>query len=374
MAEDIGLVAESLSLGSQRGCTTSAGVASCWGFNAGGQVGVLGQVVVPTPRLLGSGGWLELSLGSLRSCGRTVGGLFCWGFNSDFFVGFPGPTQAYTTPTPLDARTTFSAISGGFGVSCAIDDVAGARSIHCWGANLDGQLGRGSNSISAALGEIVDPGLKDWQRVVAGGRFVCALRGAGDLYCWGDNIYGQLGLGATGDRSTPQRVGAASDWVDLALARGSNLQHACGIRQNGAERTLWCWGNGTEGQLGFPVVSSATREPTRVTMRTDFAAVRTGETFTCALTLDGEVLCTGTNQRSQLGIGQYPTRSFELLPVAHPPGVVFTALEAGTLAACAIASTGRVFCWGDVAPSLPDVRFMVLTPSLVSLSNLPSRM
>ena len=64
------------------------------------------------------------------------------------------------------------------------------------------------------------------------------------LWCWGSDRGGQLGLGPTGKRKSPTRVGAGTDWTSVA----AGFTHTCGIR---TDHTLWCWGGGSfAGQLG----------------------------------------------------------------------------------------------------------------------------
>lgn len=64
----------------------------------------------------------------------------------------------------------------------------------------------------------------------------------GELWVWGDNRYGQLGLGDTTNRTTPQLLlrdviaAAAGGWSNYAIT---------------SDGTLWAWGNNEQGQLGL---------------------------------------------------------------------------------------------------------------------------
>ena len=45
-----------------------------------------------------------------------------------------------------------------------------------------------------------------WSRLAVGGSHTCGLTTEGDVYCWGDNLDGQLGDGSTTDRHAPVAV------------------------------------------------------------------------------------------------------------------------------------------------------------------------
>ena len=79
---------------------------------------------------------------------------------------------------------------------------------------------------------------------------ICGIRNNGELYCWGSNQHGQLGDVTNNDHSN--RIGNNSNWADISLGSGSplgggRLAHICGFLNNG---DLYCWGNNLYGQLG----------------------------------------------------------------------------------------------------------------------------
>jgi hypothetical protein len=45
-----------------------------------------------------------------------------------------------------------------------------------------------------------------WAHIAAGSYFTCGIRTDGTLWCWGDNGYGQLGLGNHTGHDRPQQV------------------------------------------------------------------------------------------------------------------------------------------------------------------------
>uniref|UniRef100_UPI003FA75F2E RCC1 domain-containing protein n=1 Tax=Rhabdothermincola sp. TaxID=2820405 RepID=UPI003FA75F2E len=86
----------------------------------------------------------------------------------------------------------------------------------------------------------------DWVTVAAGSGHSLAVKRDGTLWSWGYNFSGELGLGDTTDRNTPQQVGTGSDWASVAA--GSYSEHSLAIKTDG---TLWAWGHNGDGQLGL---------------------------------------------------------------------------------------------------------------------------
>jgi len=70
-----------------------------------------------------------------------------------------------------------------------------------------------------------------------------AVQSNGTLWAWGNNSYGQLGLGDLTHRSSLTQIGTTSNWSRVACG----YTHTAAIQSNG---TLWAWGTNSYGQLG----------------------------------------------------------------------------------------------------------------------------
>ena len=117
--------------------------------------------------------------------------------------------------------------------------------------------------------------------IVVGTDFSCALTGSGDVWCWGDNTYGQLGIGTTTMSNVPVQVTGLSNITSLSA--GSS--HVCAIDSSNA---LWCWGHNDHGQLGTGDNNNAT-SPTQVSgtdLSSDVVQVSAGAATTCAVKVD----------------------------------------------------------------------------------------
>ncbi|MFS8067963.1 MAG: RCC1 domain-containing protein, partial [Byssovorax sp.] len=221
---------------------------------------------------------------------------------------FPGVGVDRGEPVQVGADFDWLLADAGDGHTCGI---RAPGSLWCWGRNSDGELGLGAGSPiqTRTLSRTGDA--EDWRDVRIGQQTSCGLRGAGSLYCWGGNDFGEAGLGDTARRDVPTRVGDGDDWTVISL----DTFHACGVRADGS---LHCWGRNIEGQLGLGD-ADARLAPTRVDMATDWVSVAAGRFHTCALKRDRSVLCTGQNDVGQLGLGDIESRT-TFTPVVLPPG------------------------------------------------------
>lgn len=227
----------------------------------------------------------------------------------------------------------------------------------CWGRNSVGQLGIDSSRGSDIPYRVVIPKVK----AIATGYFhTCAIAGEQDgLYCWGSNAHGQLGIGSGIDSSSsPIRtlgIGIESVLNDVkSIAAGT--EHTCAVLNSG---TVACWGNQEDGRLGndeYDDVSIPT--PLRVKdwesydFITNGVMVVAGFAHSCLLTDDGTVKCWGDNSAGQLGvdgevIDPALAQEVEGLSDLLDEGAEIVSLTAGLYHTCALASSNKVYCWGN---------------------------
>lgn len=189
----------------------------------------------------------------------------------------------------------------------------------------------------------------------------CALLADDTLHCWGRNSSGQLGRGDeknVGDGLGPTVAANPPVPLDGITAFGLGLSQTCVISHG----ELRCWGSNNSGGLGYPAAgvygSSPTTTPDKlpaVNLGGDFEPVAVAPSLgaSCALSAAGGVACWGT--ASTLGYPGFPEVGVAGAPSIIEAGLVQLApagqqfvvsqLLRTTDLGCAI-SEGRLRCWG----------------------------
>ncbi|MEZ5203500.1 MAG: hypothetical protein R2701_03700 [Acidimicrobiales bacterium] len=247
-----------------------------------------------------------------------------------------------------------SRIAVGYTHACGIDD---ARDLYCWGDNDEGQLGLGTKATSLLARPVVTTGTplagKDIERVAAGFKFSCALTTDDLIACWGDNQYGQLGDGTTTDSLVPVVVAEAGSVLDGAdIVELSTLHlHICARTAAGAAA---CWGLGNLGQLGTGAVGNQ-ETPTNVdTTGTPLAGtaitqVSVGSFNSCFVGANGAVACSGTTTRGALGNASATAALKPESPTTAGTVLAGKSVDhvtAGRYSACVTTTDDVLACWG----------------------------
>lgn len=246
----------SISAGAHHTCALATdSLAYCWGQNRYGQLGDSTTNTAPTPRRIATNlKFVEINSGSWHTCAVTAAGaIYCWGRNDLGQLGIGSASVFVTTPTATVISEPFAHVDGGAGHTCG---VARSARLYCWGSSEFGELGDGSvfkpglpgSTTPTLISSLLPAGVS----ISAGVSHTCAIGENGNARCWGRGIYGQLANGSFGDQYQPQPVHlqpAVQHTGDLfvitQLATGG-ATHACAL----ADRSVFCWGTGTFGQLG----------------------------------------------------------------------------------------------------------------------------
>lgn len=218
--------------------------------------------------------------------------------------------------------------------SCGL---AESGDVYCWGDGSSGQLGTGATASESYAVPVT--GAPELAAIVAGGSHTCGLTFDGAAWCWGANARGQAGVAAS-DLTVPTPRAVDTDLQFRALSAG--LEHTCGIATDG---TGWCWGRGSDGQLGTGEFASAVLTPLPVAGGHTFRAISAGARHTCGITMAGAAYCWGANELAQLGSGAEGEP--EPAPVPVDATLTFIDISAGFNHSCAVATGGTPYCWGE---------------------------
>lgn len=213
----------------------------------------------------------------------------------------------------------------------------------CWGQNNDGQLGNGyANTTTVVMSPPSTDLVTGVAQVVTGTFFTCVLLIAnGSVQCFGEGAYGQLGTGSTANvLSCPSAsVLSGATWI----GSGPSSHHACAVLSNGS---LYCWGYNVYGQVGNNDTSGANvLSPAPVVgLGSGVATVGGGQYDTCAVLSNGSVRCWGYANAGQVGNGIVV--SVLAPPSSDLPGLNAVQVSAGQYHTCVILVSTGLRCWG----------------------------
>lgn len=297
------------------------------------------------PALESTSDWLQVDAGDLHTCGiRTSHRMYCWGNDSFGQLGDGGLNEFKSTPVLVAGNVVdWLAVTVGDSHTCGLRMTG---QLYCWGSDAHGKLGDGGTFRDRSTPVAVAGDITDWTSASAGGDHTCARRSTGRIYCWGSDSRGQVGDGGSNtDRSAPVLVaGGATNWGAVS----TGLSHTCARKTTGR---LYCWGNDLTGQLGNGGTNANATSPVPVagSATTRWTLVAAGATHTCARRSNGRLFCWGSDAAGQLGDGGGPN-SFESTPVQVAGRTTdWVAVAAGDFSTCARKSNGRLYCWGSDA-------------------------
>ena len=225
--------------------------------------------------------------------------------------------------------------------------VPAINNLWAWGLNTDGQLGLNNTTTTSSPVQV--GALGSWTKVVASTAvyphtniMTIARQSTGTLWSWGNGgVYGKLGLGGLNFVSSPVQIGTSTQWSSEFCASGNST---FAVKTTG---TLWAWGLNTNGQLGlgYTNVSYALdrNSPVQVGILTNWATVGTGNQNTAAIKTDGTLWTWGYNASGALGLGDVIKRSS---PVQVGALNDWSRVYCKSTAMIAIKTNGTLWSWG----------------------------
>jgi alpha-tubulin suppressor-like RCC1 family protein len=334
-----------LSAGQSHTCGVSVdSIAYCWGDGRTGQLGTDKREISRFPqRVPGDLRFASIATGGAFTCARSADGqIYCWG-NERTVPGWPHQPEG-----PSRVRLTEPAASLTVGRRHACTLTADGKA-SCWGWNVDGETGVGTSGIDQSMVPHPTPVLTErrFTSLSAGLGYTCGVTTDKSVMCWGSNIDRILG------DSAPERCGDVGSVqcsprpIDISLPErvvqlSAGTGHACALSE---AATVYCWGANSSGQSGMSGLITVVA-PTKVNLRLEgrVVALSSGGLQTCAVTSRQVGYCWGADL---LSAGHNNIRNDVVEPTPAARGAPLRHISVGQSYACALTTNGHLLCWGD---------------------------
>tara|TARA_Y100001954_G_scaffold64051_1_gene69768 strand:- start:971 stop:2746 length:1776 start_codon:yes stop_codon:yes gene_type:complete len=228
----------------------------CWGRNTNAALGNGNENLVGSYEHTNLGNITHLGTGYYMSGGGHTCALadnndvWCWGFNQR---GQAGQTNGDVCGDG-DCVKSPQKVAGLEGKTLVYLDASNASScvvteegeVYCWGQNTSGQLGNGTYTSTGEPQRVQGLGGVRITEVSLGSGHICALSEDGEVYCWGSNTrWNQVGDSTDVNQLQAVQVpGLPLPAIQVA----ARTEHTCALLE---DQNVWCWGANTKGQVGI---------------------------------------------------------------------------------------------------------------------------
>uniref|UniRef100_A0AAQ5Y1P7 BTB domain-containing protein n=1 Tax=Amphiprion ocellaris TaxID=80972 RepID=A0AAQ5Y1P7_AMPOC len=270
--------------------------------------------------------------------------VFALGTNCSGCLGL-GDLQSTIEPRRIDVLCGKKIVSLSYGTGPHVVIATADGEVFAWGHNGYSQLGNGTTNhgLTPAL---VSTNLlsKRVTEVACGSHHTIALTTDGEVYAWGYNNSGQVGSGSTANQPTPRRVSSClQNKVVVNIACGQLCSMA--VLDNGE---IYGWGYNCNGQLGLGNNGNQ-QTPCRIAalQGVNIIQVACGYAHTLALTDEGFVYAWGANSYGQLGTGNKSNQALPTLINTDKERMVEVAACHTSHTSAAKTQSGQVLMWGQ---------------------------
>ena len=358
----------------------NSGLLYSWGSGLNGQMGYSVSAVNSSPLLIDTGiSWTEIggtynttAFNSIYGISLASSAMYAWGDNTNGILGVNSTTNAtYSSPVQISnvgsgvwSKVTSHGLSFTAGLTTTGE-------LYAWGLNSVGQLGLGNTVLRSAPTQITSPSAS-WAQVYASVSVLHAITTDGDLYATGAGPL--LGDNTTVNKSTLTFIASSVSTVSSGDANGILM-----LKTDG---TLYAWGTNAGGQLGLNDTisrSSPTQIPSFIgSSVTLIRASISGQRH--AVLSNNTLWAWGLNTAGQLGdfttvARSSPTQISSLLQYEYP-----TALFDATSNTVIVTNKNNI--WQMGANAIPTVPFSITgigrsypmqIPSITTMAESPTK-
>ncbi|XP_075447285.1 RCC1 and BTB domain-containing protein 2-like isoform X2 [Ascaphus truei] len=270
--------------------------------------------------------------------------VFVMGTNCSGCLG-TGDAQSIIEPRRLDSLCGKRIVGLSYGTGPHIVIVTSEGEVYSWGHNAYSQLGNGSTNQALTPCQVSTNLVnKKVVNVACGSHHSMVSTADGELYAWGYNNSGQVGSGSTANQPIPRKVTSClQNKVVVSIACGQMCSMA--VVDNGE---VYAWGYNGNGQLGL---GSSGNQPTpcRIAALQGIRVeqVVCGYAHTLALTDEGGMYAWGANSYGQLGTGNKSNQSYPVQVCVDKERIVEIAACHLSQTSAAKSQSGQVYMWGQ---------------------------
>ena len=306
-----------------------------WGDNARGQLGngTTLRVRVPSPAAVTLDGKeiADIACGNVASLFLMADGtVYSCGGNNYGQQAQPQQVSVVKTPVQIPELNDIVQIASGFGQCLALD---AEGNVYAWGRNSNGQLGLGDKKNRHTPEKLA---LSDIVSIQCGGKYCMAMDRENVIYGWGDNEYGQLGnTGNARNLLRPEILSFSGQFSVIACGGDT----AYGLDYDGK---LYAWGRNDYYQLGNPNIGKMTSTPVPVALpdKVKIAKIQAYNAHVGVITQEGALWQWGSVYHGQVGNGLTKSKA---LPQAACPENGVTLFDVGSLQSYFVSVDGEVF-------------------------------
>ncbi len=268
----------------------------------------------------------------------SYGNVQGWGRNTKGEVG-NGTTDNQLTPVNISGLSNISQIilsNNGYGFSFAIDD---SGNVFSWGYNGYGQLGLGTTTEQHTPTLI--PNLNNVSKIYINNSTVYALTKSGEVYGWGKNNYGQVGCGNYTTQTSPVKLNAISDIKEIVCK--SDVAFAL---TNGKD--VYAWGFGQNYQMGNGSFIKGQSVPTKISALNNVDEVVTNGVASFAICNNHQdAYSWGTAVTYELGTYNEKNRTPNRLWVISDLDTTINEIVIENITGFAVMGDGSLYGWGN---------------------------
>ncbi len=312
-----------------------------WGYNnygvSGNGTGQYTEIQHPSQMSEVGTGWVDVQAGTAHIVAlKANGDLYGWGANNYGQLGTGDNTNQFS---PKLIMQNVKAYSVGYLHTMVIKNDG-----TMWGTGYNDWGGIGFGSSVGAVNVWTQESSKatDWKAVGTGYYNTYGIKTDGTLWATGANLYGQAGQPQASGNEVDvfTKVGTDTNWAEVS----GGEYHAIGLKTNGE---LWAWGGNPNGQVGVSATAGTTYYSPQKMTGTNWSALAVGKLSSFAYKTDGSLWGWGDNSYGKIGVGS--TSSSVNVPTQVGTGGNWKAYStrAGYYSTGAIeASTTNMYTWG----------------------------